>query len=224
MRKDGDGMRRAVKSAGRKRGSLDAYRRKRDFSRTPEPPGRKRAGGKTLRFVVQKHAARRLHFDFRLELQGVLKSWAVTKGPSFDPAVPRLAVRTEDHPLEYGGFEGVIPEGQYGAGTVMLWDRGSWVPDGDPARRLAKGKLDFRLRGKRMKGRWHLVRTRARPGEVRENWLLIKGADAFAKRGHGDSAIARARRSVRSDRSMAEIAAARLRRPAAKRAKRGAKS
>ena len=216
-------MRRAAKNAGRKREPLGVYRRKRDFSQTPEPPGRRRAGGKALGFVVQKHAARRLHFDFRLELDGVLKSWAVTKGPSLDPGVPRLAVRTEDHPLEYRRFEGVIPEGQYGAGTVMLWDRGSWSPAGDPVRGLAKGKLDFRLRGKRMKGRWHLVRTGARSGAARESWLLIKGADAFAKRGHGDSAIARARRSVRSDRSMAEIAAARRRRPAAKRAKRKAK-
>lgn len=214
-------MGRAVaKRKGRTRSPLGAYQRKRDFAATPEPRGRSRAAGKTLRFVVQKHAARRLHFDFRLELAGVLKSWAVTKGPSFDPGVPRLAVRTEDHPIEYGGFEGVIPAGQYGAGTVMLWDRGRWVPDGEPARGLARGTLDFRLAGKRMKGRWHLVRIRARPGEARENWLLIKGADAFAERGHGDSAIARERRSVRSDRSMAEIATKRRRRPAAKRPRR----
>jgi bifunctional non-homologous end joining protein LigD len=219
-------MRRAARNAGgrSKRATLGPYRRKRDFAKTPEPRGRKDPGGKTLRFVVQKHAARRLHFDFRLELQGVLKSWAVTKGPSFDPSVPRLAVRTEDHPIEYGGFEGVIPAGQYGAGTVMLWDRGRWTPIGDAARGIAKGKLDFQLAGKRMRGRWHLVRRRAPAGgEGRESWLLIKGADDFARRGHGDGPIARERRSVLSHRSMPEIAAARRRRPAVKRLKRKAR-
>jgi bifunctional non-homologous end joining protein LigD len=208
-------------------GPLATYRRKRDFGATPEPPGdagrgSSRRRGTRLRFVVQKHAARRLHFDFRLELAGVLKSWAVAKGPSFDPAVPRLAIRTEDHPLEYARFEGVIPPGQYGAGTVMLWDRGRWTPTGDAARALARGELHFTLNGKRMRGRWHLVRSSARPGE-RESWLLIKGADAHAKRGHGDGPVARERRSVRSHRSMAEIAAARRRRPAAKRRRRKAK-
>lgn len=163
---------------------LDRYHEKRRFSDTPEPRGaaprgshRRKAGG--LRFLVQKHDATRLHYDFRLELDGVLLSWAVTRGPSLDPADKRLAVRTEDHPLEYGDFEGIIPKGNYGAGTVMLWDTGTWEPIGDPHAELAKGKIAFNLRGEKMRGRWALVLMR-KASEKRENWLLIKERDEEA--------------------------------------------
>lgn len=166
--------------------SLEAYRAKRDFSVTREPGG---AGGKkkaatqlsALSFVVQKHAARRLHYDFRLELDGVLKSWAVARGPSLDPGEKRLAVHVEDHPLDYGGFEGTIPEGQYGAGSVIVWDRGVWIPEGDPEKGYAKGHLSFTLDGEKLKGGWHLVRMAPKPGERGDNWLLIKADDAFAR-------------------------------------------
>src|SRR3989337_1508264 len=131
--------------------SLAEYRRKRDFAKTAEPAG-KRARSKGNSFVVQKHDATRLHYDFRLELDGVLLSWAVTRGPSLDPADRRLAVQTEDHPLDYGDFEGTIPKGEYGGGTVMLWDRGYWEPEGDPRAGLKKGDLKFTLDGERMKG------------------------------------------------------------------------
>jgi bifunctional non-homologous end joining protein LigD len=156
--------------------SLDTYRRKRRFDETPEPRGRRARGAGRL-YTVQKHAARRLHYDFRLELDGVLKSWAVTRGPSLDPAQKRLAVRTEDHPVDYATFEGIIPKGHYGAGTVMLWDRGGWEPIGDPHEGLAKGKLVFRLFGERLKGRWALVRFKGQKKGDRENWLLIKEVD-----------------------------------------------
>src|SRR5881398_1244571 len=136
---------------------IDTYNRKRDFSKTKEPKGRK-LKGKGDSFVVQKHDASRLHWDFRLELDGVLKSWAVPKGPSLDPDEKRLAVHTEDHPLDYGGFEGTIPKGQYGGGTVLLWDRGTWEPEGDPHKAYAKGHLNFRLEGEKLHGAWHLVR------------------------------------------------------------------
>lgn len=160
--------------------SLERYNEKRRFSDTPEPRGRptRRKSG-ALRFVVQKHDATRLHYDFRLELDGVLLSWAVTKGPSLDPADKRLAVRTEDHPLEYGGFEGIIPKGNYGAGTVMLWDSGTWEPIGEPHEELAKGKIAFNLHGEKMRGRWALVLMR-KASEKRENWLLIKERDEEA--------------------------------------------
>lgn len=160
--------------------SLDRYNEKRRFSETPEPRGRaaRRKSG-PLRFVVQKHDATRLHYDFRLELDGVLLSWAVAKGPSLNPADKRLAVRTEDHPLEYGGFEGIIPKGNYGAGTVMLWDTGTWEPIGDPHEELAKGKIAFNLHGEKMRGRWALVLMR-KASEKRENWLLIKERDEEA--------------------------------------------
>jgi len=150
---------------------LREYRERRDFTRTAEPDitDREAQGGEGLLFVVQKHAATRLHYDFRLEWKGVLKSWAVTRGPSLDPGDKRLAVRTEDHPLAYGEFEGVIPEGQYGAGTVMLWDRGTWEPVEDPEKGLRRGKLTFRLNGERLKGEWALVRMAPKPGEKREN-------------------------------------------------------
>ena len=153
---------------------LRDYRAKRDFSKTAEPDDVGGTAGDRPSFVVQKHDATRLHYDFRLEWHGVLKSWAVTRGPSYDPAEKRLAVRTEDHPLAYGGFEGIIPQGQYGGGTVMLWDRGSWEPVGDFDKGLKDGKLVFRLQGERLVGEWTLVRMARKPGEKRENWLMIK--------------------------------------------------
>src|SRR3954462_9247612 len=140
--------------------ALEVYRKKRDFKISPEPSGgaveRRRA---ELAFVVQKHAARRLHYDFRLELDGVLLSWAVPKGPSLDPADKRLAMHVEDHPIEYGDFEGTIPKGQYGGGTVMLWGRGTWSPVGDPDETYRKGHLKFDLEGEKLRGRWALVKT-----------------------------------------------------------------
>lgn len=166
--------------------ALESYRRKRDFAATPEPEGRKGRARKTdLRFVVQKHGATRLHYDLRLELDGVLKSWAVTRGPSLDPADKRLAVETEDHPLEYAGFEGVIPKGQYGAGRSIIWDRGIWIPEGDARAGLAKGHLAFTLNGAKLSGLWHLVRMKDRPGEKpgRLNWLLTKADDGAARPG-----------------------------------------
>src|SRR5215212_1715907 len=159
--------------------SLATYKSKRDFSKTPEPRDRGKSRGGL--FVVQHHWATREHYDFRLELDGVLLSWAVTRGPSFNPADKRLAVRTEDHPLSYGGFEGLIPACNYGAGTVLLWDSGTWEPlDSDPRQALAKGALKFTLEGKRLKGRWALIRMRT--AGKRENWLLIKERDEYAAR------------------------------------------
>jgi len=188
-------------------GNLKRYRAKRDFAKTAEPRGRKKAGA-GYGYLIQKHAASRLHYDFRLELDGVLKSWAVTRGPSLDPADKRLAVHVEDHPIEYGRFEGVIPKGQYGGGTVMLWDRGSWEPVGDPRRMYREGRLKFLLHGERLKGEWNLVRMRKRsPKDRHENWLLIKGGDAAAKRGDNDRLLERATRSVVSGLDMAGIAA-----------------
>ena len=163
---------------------LGRYREMRDFSLTPEPRGRKAAARKRkqLRYYIQRHAATRLHYDFRLELEGVLKSWAVPRGPSFDPADKRLAVQTEDHPLDYGEFEGVIPEKQYGAGEVLLWDRGAWTPeDPDPLEALRKGRLHFRLDGEKLHGRWILTRTRG--AEDKPQWLLIKRNDEHARAG-----------------------------------------
>jgi bifunctional non-homologous end joining protein LigD len=186
--------------------ALETYRKKRQFAVTPEPRGRKgRNGGN--RYVIQKHAARRLHYDLRLELDGVMKSWAVTRGPSLDPAEKRLAVHVEDHPIEYNAFEGTIPEGEYGGGTVMIWDRGTWTAEGDPHRGYAKGHLIFDLNGKKLRGRWHLVRMRSRPGERHDNWLLIKGKDEEA-RAPGDRDILQEKsRSAATGRSIEEIAA-----------------
>jgi len=185
--------------------ALEVYRKKRKFDVTPEPRGskEKRAG---YRYVIQKHAARRLHYDLRLELDGVMKSWAVTRGPSLDPGEKRLAVHVEDHPVEYNSFEGTIPKGEYGGGTVMIWDRGRWMPEIDPHKGLAKGHLEFELAGEKLHGRWHLVRLRARPGDRHDNWLLIKGKDEAA-RGPRDKDILEAEPlSVASGRSMDEIA------------------
>jgi bifunctional non-homologous end joining protein LigD len=184
---------------------LERYRAKRNFAKTPEPAGDVRpAPGR--RFVIQKHAARRLHYDFRLELDGVLKSWAVPKGPSFDPAEKRLAVHVEDHPIEYGDFEGVIPAGQYGGGTVLLWDRGTWEPEGDPQKGYRSGKLVFRLVGEKLAGGWSLVRMRT--GEDADNWLLIKRDDDAARPlAEGDILVERSE-SVATGRDLKEIAAA----------------
>lgn len=192
--------------------SLATYRAKRDFSRTEEPSGsRAVALGEQLRFVVQRHDATRLHYDFRLELDGVFKSWAVTKGPSVDPTVKRLAVETEDHPLDYGDFEGTIPQDQYGGGTVQLWDRGFWLPEGDPHKGLEKGDLKFTLAGERLEGSWVLVRMRwdrkggSRGGSGRTNWLLIKHRDQFAREGDDDKLLEDPK-SVASGRTLKEIA------------------
>jgi bifunctional non-homologous end joining protein LigD len=160
--------------------SLTDYHRKRDFDRTPEPRGAS-ANDTGREFVVQKHSARRLHYDLRLELDGVLKSWAVTRGPSLTVGDKRLAVQTEDHPLEYLEFEGNIPKGEYGGGSMIVWDRGRWIPNGDPQRGLDKGHLEFSLAGRRLKGRWHLVRMRKKPNEKSVPWLLIKADDEFAR-------------------------------------------
>lgn len=159
---------------------LDTYRRKRDFSATPEPQGGRARGG-ALSYVIQKHAARSLHYDFRLELDGTLVSWAIPKGPSLDPADKRMAVHVEDHPLDYAGFEGTIPAGHYGAGTVVVWDRGRWIPDEDPKRGLRAGKLKFELQGEKLHGHWTLVRMHGRAAERQEPWLLIKERDEAAR-------------------------------------------
>jgi bifunctional non-homologous end joining protein LigD len=148
---------------------LSVYRAKRDFRATPEPRGGRAKRKAQLGFVIQKHDATRLHYDFRLELGGTLKSWAVPKGPSLDPAEKRLAVHVEDHPLEYATFEGVIPEGHYGAGEVIVWDRGTWIPDGDPEKAYRAGKLKFELNGEKLHGHWTLVRTRLRGSGDRSN-------------------------------------------------------
>ena len=195
---------------------LATYRAKRDFSKTTEPSGQRRVErADQLRFVIQKHAARRLHYDLRLELDGVFKSWAVTREPSLDPKVKRLAVEVEDHPLEYGDFEGTIPKGQYGGGTVQLWDRGYWQPEGDRSalEMLRRGALRFKLEGTRLHGGWVLVRLRNdRSDGHRHNWLLIKAHDAFDRAGNGNGASAEDR-SVASGRTMADIAAGTGREP-----------
>ena len=185
---------------------LARYNSKRDFEKTPEPSGKAESSATGNLFIVQKHDATRLHWDLRLEVDGVLKSWAVTKGPSPDPDIKRLAVRTEDHPMSYAEFEGTIPKGEYGGGTVMLWDRGSWAPiEGKSAKDLDKGHLHFTLQGKRMRGEWLLIRLKKKPGEKRENWLLRKLQDDHAE--EGDALVERELTSVLTGRSMAEIAA-----------------
>ena len=186
--------------------ALETYRKKRKFGVTPEPRGRKGPGG-GHHYVIQKHAARRLHYDLRLELDGVMKSWAVTRGPSLDPNEKRLAVQVEDHPIEYNAFEGTIPGGEYGGGTVMIWDRGSWSPEGDPHQGLAKGHLIFDLDGEKLHGRWHLVRMRARRGDRHDNWLLIKGKDEAARGPRDKDILEEQSRSVTTGRSIEEIAA-----------------
>ncbi|MGF1549127.1 MAG: DNA ligase D [Sphingomonadaceae bacterium] len=184
---------------------LESYNKKRDFAKTKEPKGKRAQGAGDL-FMVQKHDATRLHWDLRLEMDGVLKSWAVTRGPSLDPADKRLAVRTEDHPMSYATFEGTIPKDQYGGGTVMLWDWGRWRPDPrkDARESLAKGHLHFTLEGKRMKGEWLLIRMKPKPGEKRENWLLRKLDDAHA--GPATDLVDRHLTSIKTGRTMQEIA------------------
>jgi bifunctional non-homologous end joining protein LigD len=185
---------------------LDAYKAKRDFSKTREPSGRRRRAKTGNSYVIQKHAARRLHYDFRLELNGVLKSWAVPQGPSLVPGEKRLAVHVEDHPLEYGGFEGVIPKGEYGGGTVMIWDRGSWTPEFDPEFGYRKGHLKFELHGEKLKGMWHLVRMAPKPREKQEAWLLFKSDDEAARRVDAPDILAEMPLSAASGRTMEEIA------------------
>jgi len=163
------------------RSALERYWAKRDFDKTPEPRGTKDKSGTEPVFVIQKHHASHLHYDFRLEVDGVMKSWAVPKGPSYDPSVKRMAVQVEDHPISYNSFEGTIPKGQYGAGTVIIWDRGRWEPEGDPRRGLAAGKLAFSLRGQKMKGRWELVRMRKPADERQVLWLLFKKHDQYER-------------------------------------------
>jgi bifunctional non-homologous end joining protein LigD len=188
---------------------LDEYRGKRDFGVTPEPGGDGEEGGdgEGLRYVIHKHDATSLHYDFRLELDGTLKSWAVPKGPSLRAGVKRLAMQTEDHPMSYGDFEGVIPPGQYGGGTVMLWDRGRWVPEGDAREGYRRGRLRFRLEGEKLSGGWILTRMKEKPGEKKASWLLIKSRDD-ASRSEDEEEITAARPlSVATGRDLEGIAA-----------------
>ncbi len=187
---------------------LNENRKKRQFGVTPEPRGAGKAmkkGDRSLIYVVQKHIASHLHYDIRLEWRGILLSWAVPKGPSLNPAVKRLAMRTEDHPIEYSGFEGVIPAGQYGAGTVMVWDRGTWQPENDDVdMSLQKGEIKFTIHGKKLQGSWVLVRTRGlRENPARSAWLLIKHRDQYAST---NDVTKEAPRSEATGRLLAEIA------------------
>lgn len=184
---------------------LREYRKKRDFSRTPEPEGNVQKPSPDLLYVIHKHAASHLHYDLRLEMEGVLKSWAVPKGPSLDCEEKRLAVHVEDHPVEYGGFEGVIPEGEYGGGTVMLWDQGVWVPEGDAEAKYRKGHLMFELRGKKLHGTWTLARMGGRSGEEGKNWLLMKKRDSGCQPVY--DILQEQPLSAATGRSMGEIAA-----------------
>ncbi|HKQ48677.1 MAG TPA: DNA ligase D [Phycisphaerae bacterium] len=214
--------------------ALTEYRHKRNFRRTSEPRGHaSKAAHRSLSFVIQKHAASHLHYDFRLEWGGVLKSWAVPKGPSLDPSVRALAIEVEDHPLEYGGFEGTIPKGEYGGGTVLLWDRGEWIPANDPKDGFQRGKLEFELRGEKLHGRWKLVRMRPENGG-RVHWLLMKSTDEHAQPRSEYDVLSEEPLSVTSGRDLDQIAAkakpvkgrkskkaGRVRPAAVKRAKRG---
>ncbi|MBB4349460.1 DNA ligase D [Aliirhizobium cellulosilyticum] len=196
--------------------NLSKYRAKRDFKKTAEPSGKVEVkSSNRRRFVIQKHDATRLHYDFRIEMDGVFKSWAVTKGPSLDPQDKRLAVEVEDHPLDYGDFEGTIPKGQYGGGTVMLWDRGYWEPDGSksPEEALAKGDFKFKLEGDRLRGSFVLVRMRGKEGEKRANWLLIKHHDDFSVDEDGAAILEVNDTSVASGRDMEAIASGKGRKP-----------
>lgn len=187
--------------------AFELYRKKRNFKTTPEPLGKiKKQKSGELAFVVQKHAASRLHYDFRLELNGVLLSWAVPKGPSLDPNDKRLAMHVEDHPIEYGGFEGIIPPKQYGSGTVMLWDRGIWIPKEDPVAGYKKGKLKFDLKGEKLKGGWTLVKSHG--GRYGDNaWLLFKEDDEYARTGPEARVVDIRPDSVATHRSLKQIAA-----------------
>src|SRR5688572_2741633 len=187
---------------------LKEYHRKRDFGITPEPRGEERpdrAGPRS--FCIQKHAATRPHYDFRLEMEGVLKSWAVPKGPSFDPADKRLAMMTEDHPVEYGDFEGIIPAGEYGGGTVVLWDQGTWEPIEDPHKGLRAGSLKFRLHGEKLQGRWALVKIKGRdPRDDEKTWLLIKEKDELVRPASEWSVTEARPESVTTGRTLEQIA------------------
>ncbi len=186
---------------------LREYHKKRRFDVTAEPKGREhkpKKAARKLAFVVQKHRATALHYDVRLEWKGVMLSWAVPKGPSYDPTVKRLAMQVEDHPIEYNDFEGIIPAGEYGGGTVMIWDRGSWTPESpDVDEALARGDLKVSFDGKKLKGSWVLVRTRGRPGDSKAAWLMIKHRDAWASK---EDITELAPRSVVSNRLLVEIA------------------
>ncbi|HWL93536.1 MAG TPA: DNA polymerase ligase N-terminal domain-containing protein, partial [Phycisphaerae bacterium] len=195
--------------------SLIKYQQKRNFAKTTEPRGRVEIKSKSLRFVVQKHAASHLHYDFRLEWGGVLKSWAVPKGPSLNPADKRLAMHVEDHPVDYGSFEGTIPKGQYGGGTVMLWDRGTWEPEEDPEAAYRAGKMKFRLNGERLKGRWMLVRMGGARNRDGRSWLLVKERDEAATT---KAPKAEEDRSIATHRTMSEIAEG-LKTPATRKSK-----
>ncbi|MER9896092.1 DNA ligase D [Mesorhizobium sp. M0119] len=186
--------------------SLEQYHAKRNFKKTAEPAGKLSRGKKAEPggiFVIHKHAATRLHYDLRLEHGGVLWSWAVTRGPSLDPHEKRLAVHVEDHPIDYAPFEGTIPKDQYGGGSVIVWDEGTWVPDGDPAKAMKKGHINFELHGHKLHGAWHLVRLKPRPGEKRDNWLLIKSDDAAAR--PGEDILQEAPQSVKSGLTIEEV-------------------
>lgn len=160
--------------------SLTSYQKKRNFERTPEPKGKKETKARKLIFVIQKHEASHLHYDLRLAMDGVLKSWVIPKGPSYDPKERHLAVEVEDHPMEYAKFEGTIPEGEYGAGTVMLWDQGTWEPIANPKKAYKEGKLEFTLHGEKLKGVWALIRMATHGSKP--NWLFIKKTDDFANK------------------------------------------
>uniref|UniRef100_A0A7V4XUE0 DNA ligase (ATP) n=1 Tax=Acidobacterium capsulatum TaxID=33075 RepID=A0A7V4XUE0_9BACT len=211
-RKSNHAVHTAARAATRSKNKpLARYQSMRDFGVTPEPKGAagKRSNAGALSFVVQKHAASHLHYDFRLEWQGVLKSWAIAKGPSYYPGDKRLAVEVEDHPLDYGGFEGIIPQGQYGGGTVMLWDRGTWEPLGDAARQLREGNLKFRLQGEKLKGCWALVRMKGKfAGRSKPSWLLIKEHDETERGDDAPAIVDEAPLSVVSGRDMQQIAEA----------------
>jgi bifunctional non-homologous end joining protein LigD len=186
--------------------SLEQYHAKRDFKKTGEPAGkvvRNRKGKAGGIFVVQKHAATRLHYDLRLEHGGVLWSWAITRGPSLDPHEKRLAVHVEDHPIEYASFEGTIPKGEYGGGSVIVWDEGKWQPETDPAQAMKKGHISFELHGHKLNGHWHLVRLKPRPGKAYDNWLLIKSDDAAAR--PGEDILQEAPESVKSGLTIEEV-------------------
>jgi len=185
--------------------ALEKYRKKRDFRVSPEPQGKTTLPKRSaLLYVIQKHRASHLHYDFRLAFNGVLLSWAIPKGPSLGPTVKRLAMQVEDHPLEYADFEGVIPQGQYGGGTVMVWDKGTWAPDEpDVSHDLRQGSLKFTLHGKKLRGSWALVRTKSYGGSRKNGWLLIKHRDKFASK---KEITADRPYSALTRRSLAEIA------------------
>ncbi len=185
--------------------ALSSYRKKRNFKATPEPRGKDGKAATGDSYLIQKHAARHLHYDLRLEMDGVLKSWAITKGPSLVPGEKRLAIHVEDHPLEYADFEGTIPKGEYGGGMVIVWDRGRWTPIGNAKKGYAKGHLDFEIEGEKLGGRWHLVRMAHKPREKKESWLLIKGNDDFARSEDDPDILDERPESVKTGRVVEEL-------------------